>query len=112
MDFCRVIALNVCMYGNESNDRIDFFNEILSYCKFILNNCKEEKFDIHFFYADSGDDQRTKLIFNKCYNDFIFKHYNPFHSSWVINEKEYKIYKDTLSKQNSKLITELRKKIM
>ena len=47
MDFCRVILLNICMFGNE-NSRIDFNNEILSYCKFILNNCKEEKFDIHF----------------------------------------------------------------
>ena len=27
MDFCRVIALNVCMFGNESNVRFHYVND-------------------------------------------------------------------------------------
>ena len=110
MDFCRVIALNVCMYGNESNDRIDFFNEILCFSKFELRYGKYQKFHIEFFYGASSNDHKFKNVLNRCYNKLLYEYYKPMYSNWVKNEDDYKIYEKSLIESKSKLITALTNK--
>ena len=110
MDFCRVIALNVCMFGNENNDRIDFFNDILCSSKFVLRYERYQKFHIEFFYGNSTGGHRYKNILNRRYNKILYENCKPIYSNWVKNKNDYRDYKKTLIKSKSKLITALSNK--
>ena len=98
------------MFGNESNDRIDFFNEILCFPKFVLRYERYQKFHIEFFYGIPSNGHKIKNIRNRCYNKLLYNHYKPICSNWVKNENDYRDYKKTLIKSKSKLIIALSNK--